>query len=90
MKILLSPEPANRPPTGKSQPQPQSQSDKSRIAQLESENAQLKKELETFKSQQAQATADEVIIREKMNHGLTRDQAVSVIKRQRAHDEAKK
>jgi hypothetical protein len=84
MKTLLSPDAS----TGKQQPQPQS--DKSRIAQLEAENAQLKKELETFKTQQAQASADEVIIREKMAHGLSREQAQSVIKRQRAHDELEK
>jgi hypothetical protein len=56
MKILLSPDPANQVPTG----QPQPQSDKARIAELEFENELLKEELETFKTQQAQTAADEV------------------------------
>jgi hypothetical protein len=60
------------------------------IERLAAELAAAKKELETFKAQAAQASADEIIIREKMSHGLTRDQAVSVIHRQRAHDAAEK
>ena len=60
------------------------------VASLTSELAASNKALETFKAQAAQASADEVIIREKMTHGLTRDQAVSVIHRQRAHDAAEK
>ena len=60
------------------------------IERLAAELAAANKTIETFKAQAAQASADEVIIREKMSHGLTRDQAVAVIKRQRAHDELEK
>jgi len=57
---------------------------------LRAELAAANQTIEAFKAQAAQASADEVIIREKMSHGLTRDQAVSVIHRQRAHDAAEK
>jgi len=40
-----------------------------------------------FTARAEQAGADEVKVREKMAHGLTREQAISVIKRQRAHDQ---
>lgn len=49
----------------------------------------LVKENAALKSAKAQVEADEKIIREKMSHGLTRDQAISVINRQREHDKAK-
>jgi len=60
------------------------------IERLTAELAAANKTIESFKAQAAQASADEIIIREKMSHGLTRDQAISVIKRQRAHDELEK
>jgi len=60
------------------------------IERLTAELAAANKTIESFKAQAAQASADEVIIREKMAHGLTREQAISVIKRQRSHDEAEK
>ena len=60
------------------------------IDRLTAELATANKTIETFKAQAAQAGADEVVIREKLSHGLTRDQAVTVIKRQRVHDEAEK
>lgn len=47
-----------------------------RIAELEGENKQRE--------------ADEVIIKEKMSHGLSRAQAEAAIKHQRDHDAAKK
>ncbi len=60
------------------------------IERLTAELAAANKTIESFKAQAAQASADEVIIREKMSHGLTRDQAISVIHRQRAHDKMEK
>lgn len=51
------------------------------VAALQKENAELK-------AAKAQASEDEKLIAEKMIHGLTRDQAISVIKRQREHDAA--
>ena len=71
--------------------------DDAMLEKLSGENDQLKAQLatsnqtiESFKTQAAQASADEIVIREKMKHGLTREQAVSVIHRQRAHDELEK
>ena len=58
------------------------------IERLTAELAAANATIESFKAQAAQASADEVVIREKMSHGLTRDQALSVIHRQRAHDKA--
>jgi len=60
------------------------------IERLTAELAAANKTIDTFKAQAAQASADEVVVREKMAHGLSREQAVAVIKRQRAHDEAAK
>jgi len=60
------------------------------IERLTTELAAANKTIESFKAQAAQASADEIVIREKMSHGLTRDQAINVIKRQRAHDEHEK
>lgn len=57
------------------------------IERLKAELAEAKEQLNAYKARQALADADEVIIREKMSHGLSREQAVSVIRRQRAHDE---
>lgn len=55
---------------------------------LRAELAAANEQLAGFKAQQAQTSADEVVIREKMSRGLTRDQAINVIKRQRFHDQA--
>jgi Spy/CpxP family protein refolding chaperone len=58
------------------------------IDRLTAELAKANKKIEAFTAAQTQASADEVIIREKMAHGLTREQAIEVIKNQRRHDEA--
>ena len=58
------------------------------IARLTAELAAANQQIAAFKAQQAQTSADEVVIREKISRGLTRDQALNVIKRQRAHDQA--
>ena len=57
------------------------------IDRLTAENAALTEKVNTFTEQAKQASADEVIVREKMQFGLTREQAISVIKRQRHHDQ---
>ena len=58
------------------------------IAAKDAVIASLTEKVNAFTAQAKQASADEEVIREKMAHGLTRDQAIAVIKRQRAHDEA--
>lgn len=58
------------------------------IARLTAENAALARQVAAFHAAQAQAGADEIIIQQKMSRGLSRDQAVAVIKRQRQHDAA--
>jgi predicted DNA-binding WGR domain protein len=60
------------------------------IERLTSELAAANQTIQSFQAQAAQADADEIVIREKMSHGLSREQAASVIKRQRAYDEAEK
>ena len=57
------------------------------IDRLTAENAELTAKVESFTAQAKQASEDEIIVREKMAFGLTRDQALSVIKRQRHHDQ---
>lgn len=51
-------------------------------AELEAANAKVA----DYQAAQAKISADEIVIREKMSHGLTREQAIHVIKSQRAHD----
>ena len=60
------------------------------IGRLTAELAAANQQIAAFKAQQAQTSAHEVAgsVREKMSCGLTRDQALNVIKRQRAHDQA--
>jgi predicted DNA-binding WGR domain protein len=66
------------------------ESNKETIERLAAELATANTTIESFKAQAAQASADETVIREKMAHGLTRDQAISVIHRQREHDKIEK
>ena len=56
------------------------------IARLTAELAAANEKIKACEAQAAQASADEILAREKMAHGLTRDQALNVIHRQRAHD----
>jgi len=58
------------------------------IARLTAELAAANKTLSKIAEAKAQAEADEPIIEQKMKVGLTREQAIGVIKRQRAHDAA--
>lgn len=52
--------------------------------------AAAESELARIAAASEQAAADEIVIRTKMESGLTREQAVSVISRQRKFDERKK
>jgi hypothetical protein len=60
-----------------------------RIRDLEAENAELRRQLAERAESDRQRDADEQIITEKMRVGLTRAQAVSVIRRQREFDAGK-
>ena len=60
------------------------------LASLQAENAALKEQIAGFEAANKQRAADERVIAEKMSHGLTRDQAIAVIKRQREFDAKKK
>jgi hypothetical protein len=57
---------------------------------LAAENAALKARLAVFETAKRQAAADEVVIAEKMNKGLRREQASAVLQRQRDYDARKK
>lgn len=78
MRILLIAD----TPAGK----PQSKDD--RIAQLESENTLLKEQVAADRAADAARAAEEKEIAKKVGVGLTRDQAIAVIRRQREHDAA--
>jgi len=58
------------------------------IDRLTGELAEANRKIAEFTAQKAQAGADEQIIAAKMAVGLTREQAVSVIRRQRQFDQA--
>jgi hypothetical protein len=60
------------------------------IARLTAENRRLNALITGFEADTAQRAADELLIAQKTALGLTRDQAIAVIKRQREHDEAEK
>src|SRR5579871_2718153 len=53
-------------------------------------NAELEAEVEKYKSAETKRDADEKIIVEKMANGLSRQQAINVIRRQREFDVAPK
>lgn len=82
-KILLMPDAAagagTPPPGGKPQ------GDKDRLAQLESENALLKAQVNNYETQKKLAAQNEKLIAQKVAAGLTRDQAIAVIQRQKDH-----
>jgi hypothetical protein len=61
-----------------------------RLQELEAENAELRRQLAERDERDRQAAADEAIIAQKLLRGLSREQAIGVIKRQRAFDAAKK
>jgi hypothetical protein len=60
------------------------------IQRLSAENAELKGQLKKYINAELKRTADEKIIVEKMAHGLSRQQAINVIHRQREFDTAPK
>jgi RNA polymerase-binding transcription factor DksA len=57
------------------------------LARLTTELAEANQQLAQYQTQAAQASADEVWVQDKMRHGLSRDQALNVIHRQRHHDQ---
>ena len=59
------------------------------VVDLAAENATLKARIAELEAQAKQNVADEKIIAEKMRHGLSREQALQVISRQRAYDTKK-
>ena len=61
-----------------------------RQQELEKENLGLRRRLEEFAAAEKQHEEDETAIKQKMDHGLNRDQARAVIQRQRDFDAAKK
>ena len=60
-----------------------------RLQELETENAELRRRLAERDKADQQRAADEEIIAGKMARGLSREQAISTIKRQREFDAAK-
>lgn len=58
-------------------------------ADLAAENAELRRRLAEHDEAERQRSADEAVITEKMQRGLSREQASAVIKRQRDFDAAK-
>lgn len=75
-KILLTPDSAN----GGTPPKETLTQANQRLT---AENADLRARLAKFETAEAQRAADEKIITEKMAHGLSRQQAINVIRRQR-------
>jgi hypothetical protein len=66
------------------------QTDKpNRLEELETENAELRRQLAERDKADQQRAADEDVIIEKMGRGLSREQAIATIKRQREFDAAK-
>jgi hypothetical protein len=58
------------------------------ILRLTAHNAELEAQLKKHDTLKAQRDADEKVIAEKMAHGLSRHQAINVIRRQREFDAA--
>ena len=71
------------PATSKAAPETPEQT----IARLTKENAKLREASAAAAAAEAQRLADEEVIEAKVKAGLTRAQAIAVIKRQRVHDE---
>lgn len=57
-----------------------------KLARLEKENAGMRDQIERRAEQDRKTADEEKIIQEKIRLGLTRDQAVAVIRRQAQHD----
>jgi hypothetical protein len=81
-KVVLTPDDASGTPPKETQEQT--------IERVTAENAELKGQLKKYQTTEAQRAADEKIIVEKMTHGLSRQQAINVIRRQREFDAAGK
>lgn len=57
-----------------------------RLAELEKENKALRQTISEYETAAKQAVADEGEIRDRMQGGLSREQAIQVINDQRQHD----
>ena len=60
------------------------------IESLLAQNAALQSRLAVYEAREKQQLADETLISEKMRAGLRRNQAITVIKRQREYDASQK
>ncbi|HLX70780.1 MAG TPA: hypothetical protein VKV04_14220 [Verrucomicrobiae bacterium] len=78
-KVLLNPDSANGGTPPKETQQQMNQ-------RLIARNAELEGRIDKYETAEAQRAADEKIIVEKMAHGLSRQQAINVIHRQRDFD----
>lgn len=65
---------------------PEQPAAKPTIEGLLAENAELKAKLVSYETAATQAVADEGDIQERMQGGLTREQAIQVVREQREHD----
>jgi len=65
---------------------PLTETSRQTIQRLNADNAELKAQLKKHETAEARRAADEKIIVEKMTHGLSRQQAINVIHRQREFD----
>ena len=57
------------------------------LEKLTAELAAARRQIAEYEAKAAQTGADEIIVQEKMRHGLSREQALNVLHRQRAHDQ---
>lgn len=95
MKLLLNPDGATSAATIadayeplKSPEPPRAETTAEKIARLESENAAMRGRITEFDQAEREKAEREKIIEQKMQAGLTREQAIAVIKRQKLVDAA--
>ncbi len=83
--ILLNPDSTS----GGSTAAPSKETPQQTIARLQSKADELQRQLDSYQARDAQQTEDEKVIVDKMSKGLSRDQARSVIDRQRKFEASK-
>jgi len=86
-QILLIPD---APQGGTGVPPVKPETDAEKIARLEAESATARATITRYESADAERAETEKIVRAKITLGLTRQQALSVIGRQKAHDAEQK
>ena len=79
---------ADPPPGGNGTDAPVKETPEQIIKRLQAENKALTERVNADEQADAQRAADELAITHKTKLGLSRDQAIAVIKRQREHDQA--